>query len=239
MYTNDLYLENNYEPELSLGNNYGYTINENKIHINVDKINNNRDKDNISGSLSIELWALPEFYDGSHFSNAHCMTSVDIGEIYGQHFLENCQYDLTLDNPPAGVWNLCLMLREFNGIGYETKDYRNFNVPYFVDLKSNIVSDNVVSCNIKEESKCINELETYNINNKKIVKKTTPKVTKSIEKISLNSASESDIVKIKGVSKNLASLIVANRPYKSTDELLKVKGVGKKLLENILEQAKI
>lgn len=235
IYTNDSFLGNCNHPELSLGSNCGYTINEKQIQINIDKIYNNREISNISGSLSVELWALAEVYNGKYFSNAYCMANIMIGEISGQHFLENCQYNLPFTNPPSGTWQLCLMLREYNGEAYETIDYCNFNIPYFVD--------NIIAI----EPKCINELEIYKSNDEKIekkitktsTKKTASKDSKVVEKIDLNTAKEEEITKIKGISWKLASLIFSSRPFKSSDDLMKIKGIGKKLLDTILEQAKI
>lgn len=239
IYENNLYLEDNSSGQIFM-NNCGYMMNENQIQINIEEICNNRDISNLSGSLSVELWALSEIYNGNSFSNAYCMANVMIGEILGQHFFKDCQYNLPYSNPPLGNWQLCLMLREFNGQIYETVDYCNFNNPYFVDCKSNIFSDKTIST----ESKSVNELETDKLNknitnreddNKEII----VKVSKIINKINLNTASEEEIVKIKGVSGKLANLIFNNRPFKTSDELMKLKGIGKKLLNTILEQAEI
>lgn len=155
---------NNYQPELTLGANSGYTINEDRIEITIDEIKNNRDINNISGSLAIELWALKDAYDGNSFANSHCMASTTIGEIQGQHFLENCNYDLILNTAPAGKWNLSLMLREYNGQDYVTVDYRNFEVPYIVEDEVaqelcqeeaiKIEKEAEVKVESKKESKC-------------------------------------------------------------------------------------
>lgn len=216
MYVNDLYLENN--KELTLGINCGYIINQNEIQINIDQINNNRNADNISGSLSVELWALPEIYNGENILNSHCICSTTIGEIYGEHFLQNCQYNLNFDNPPAGSWNLCLMLKEYNGEYYETVDYCNFNVPYIVDEKANIDLITETKIDDKEEVNVDITCET---------------------KINLNSANKEQFSQIKGITGKLRTLIMANRPYKSVDDLIKLKGIGKKTLEKILEQCEI
>ncbi len=235
-YTSNFYLGNNNSGQLLL-NNCSYIIIEDQIQINIDKICNNREIFNLSGSLSIELWALAESYDGKSFSNAYCMANIMIGEIFGQHFLENCQYNMSFRNPPSGNWQLCLMLREFNGEVYETVDYCNFTIPYIIDSKSDI-SPNI---NNSLESKDTIYKSEDKRNEKKVVNdnKIVVKVTKVIEKINLNTASEEEIAKIKGISGKLANLILNSRPFESSNDLIKLKGIGKKLLTTILEQSEI
>jgi competence protein ComEA len=53
----------------------------------------------------------------------------------------------------------------------------------------------------------------------------TPSAEKSA-KVNLNTADEKDIAAAKGVGDKLAKELVANRPYKTWDEVSKVKGVG-------------
>ncbi len=193
MSTNDLYLKNN--KELTLGINCGYIINQNEIQINIDQINNNRNAGNISGSLSIELWALPEIYNGENILNSHCICRTTISEIYGEHFLQNCQYNLNFDNPPAGSWNLCLMLKEYNGEYYETVDYCNFNVPYIVttevvDTKLEVSSDKESKINLNlADEKQISKIK--GINRKLVSLIINNRPFKSVD----------DLMKLKGIGK--------------------------------------
>lgn len=193
MSANDLYLKNN--KELTLGINCGYIINQNEIQINIDQINNNRNAGNISGSLSIELWALPEIYNGENILNSHCICSTAISEIYGEHFLQDCQYNLNFDNPPAGSWNLCLMLKEYNGEYYETVDYCNFNVPYIVttevvDTKLEVSSDKESKINLNlADEKQISKIK--GINRKLVSLIINNRPFKSVD----------DLMKLKGIGK--------------------------------------
>lgn len=61
--------------------------------------------------------------------------------------------------------------------------------------------------------------------------------------LDVNSASESDLTKLKGIGPVRAKAIVAyrqqNGPFKSVDDLEKVKGIGKKILAQIKDQVTI
>ncbi|MBK6714904.1 MAG: helix-hairpin-helix domain-containing protein [Burkholderiales bacterium] len=52
-------------------------------------------------------------------------------------------------------------------------------------------------------------------------------------RVSLNTASAEELAAIKGLSKKLATAIVAARPFKSVEALLEVKGMGPKLLQKL------
>ncbi|MGF1452315.1 MAG: hypothetical protein ACFB21_09625 [Opitutales bacterium] len=85
---------------------------------------NPRVEDNVSGSLSLELWALPEpFRDGA--PEGHCIGQLLQGTLPGQEK----RTDLRLRYLPAelggGAHYLALLLREWNGKTYLTRDYRN------------------------------------------------------------------------------------------------------------------
>ena len=58
----------------------------------------------------------------------------------------------------------------------------------------------------------------------------------SQNKINLNNATLSELIKITGVGEKTAQEIINSRPFCSLDDLLKVKGIGEKTLEKIKEQ---
>ncbi len=116
----------------------GYRIHNNQISINVSAIKNNRNFDNISGTLALELWALRQPYRNEQFDGV-ALAGTALGEIYGQHFVGPCVYDLQFHEPPTGQWYLCLMLREWTEMGYVTRDAVNFDVPYVASWKPSII----------------------------------------------------------------------------------------------------
>ncbi|MBF0265464.1 MAG: helix-hairpin-helix domain-containing protein [Gammaproteobacteria bacterium] len=238
------------EHELKL-NHCGYTIEENRIKVNIGNISNHRDINNISGTLSIEIWALEKTYIGGNF-NGHCMAATSIGEISGQHYLQNCYYDLIFHDLDSGIWHITLMLREWTDNGYVTRDFVNFDLPYSVNKNNISDQDNkIVSLNdyqrpgitktVKTQKRKIKQDEALksvvksNIEKSRKTSKKKKDKIKASNKININKANIEEIADVKGVSKKLAEQIVSGQPYKTLDELLKVKGIGKKFLERISE----
>lgn len=62
------------------------------------------------------------------------------------------------------------------------------------------------------------------------------KITNLQQKIDLNSAPVSSLIKIVGIGEKTAQEIINSRPFCSLDDLLKVKGIGQKNLQKIKEQ---
>ena len=150
---------------LNIDGNVGYFIDNDRVIINIDGIRSDRAEGNVSGTLSLELWALNTPYAGQDFEG-QALAGTQIGEMLGQHYLAGCEYDLIFSAPGAGQWTLCLMLREWNGEQYETRDYRNFDVPFIVEADLRLVeteqndeaSDtNVVDINSKRDAEALNK----------------------------------------------------------------------------------
>ena len=71
--------------EISLNGRAAYNLVNDHISIDVEEIANNRNAGNTSGTLSLELWALPTPYLGGAFSG-HLLAGCEIGTLQG----ENC-----------------------------------------------------------------------------------------------------------------------------------------------------
>lgn len=135
---------------LTLSGSNGYSIQGDRVILSVSEIANHRNFDNSSGSLSLELWALNRPYFGGHFDGVP-LAGTQIGCVQGQHLLVNGQYDLPFTAPGAGSWILTLMLREWDGQGYVTRDHVSFAQPYVVERKAvaavQAQADNVITVN--------------------------------------------------------------------------------------------
>lgn len=155
MYATSSQIPDPHIPALTIRGTYGYTLRNGNININIGEIANQREQGNISGTLSIELWALKQAYDGGNF-NGFPVAGTTIGEIYGQHYISPLNFDLAFQAPPPGTWYLTLMLREWNGVAYETRDFVNFAVPYTAETKPTIVrsaTDNIINVSFTETKK--------------------------------------------------------------------------------------
>ena len=240
--------------------NCAYAITADRVQISLDQILNPRDVNDISGTLAIELWALPQAYQGDEFTGV-ALASTEIGSIFGQHSLNQCEYDLVFTAPPQGSWNVTLMLREWTSVGYITRDFLNFPVPYEVASVEEVAPEVVATIEaiapevvatieaIAPEVAAPEVVETTEAVASDVVvvtapakKAAAPKKVKSkkaaatpASKLDWNTASEAEIAALKGVSSKLAATIVAARPFTGLDQVLAVKGMGKKLLDKLCD----
>ncbi|MCF2948057.1 helix-hairpin-helix domain-containing protein [Paraglaciecola aquimarina] len=116
----------------------GYRIHNNQISIDVSAIQNNRNAENISGTLALELWALRQPYYSGQFDGV-ALAGTAIGELLDQHYVGPSVYNLEFQEPPTGQWYICLMLREWTENGYITRDAVNFDLPYISTWKPSII----------------------------------------------------------------------------------------------------
>lgn len=119
-------------PSLALSGVNGYAIQGDRVVVTASEVSNNRSADNLSGTLSIELWALKAPYAGGDFSGM-ALAGTEIGRVSGQHFLSEVRHELPLRAPGEGCWFLTLMLREWEGSGFVTRDHVDFAQPYVVE----------------------------------------------------------------------------------------------------------
>jgi competence ComEA-like helix-hairpin-helix protein len=110
----------------------GYTFGDGSVELSVGGIENPRAEGNISGTLALELWALPTAYTGGAFEG-NLVSSVQIGSLAGQSEWSSLTLNAAANPLPAGSWNLSLMLREWSPVGFVTRDYVNFVLPYVVE----------------------------------------------------------------------------------------------------------
>ena len=107
----------------------GYDIQGARVQISVERVENPRAASNRSGTLSLELWALPAPYAGGRFQG-HYLAGVEIGSVNGQRELALQPIELAFAAPPAGNWHIVLMLREWTAGGFVTRDFANFATPF-------------------------------------------------------------------------------------------------------------
>jgi DNA uptake protein ComE-like DNA-binding protein len=107
----------------------GYHIEGGRAQISVERVENPRAAENRSGTLSLELWALSAPYAGGRF-HGHHLAGVQIGSVNGQSELTLQPIDLAFAAPPAGNWQIVLMLREWTAGGFVTRDFASFATPF-------------------------------------------------------------------------------------------------------------
>jgi len=247
----------NTQPEFALNNaslqltgNCGFNINNNRVVINIDSITSQRAADDISGTVAIELWALKQPYQGGSFSGV-ALASTSIGEVLGQHFIADCRYDLLFNEPPAGTWYLTLMLREWTGNGYQTRDFVNFATPYTASWVPTVVQGtpaNVIKASFNETEKS-NKAEakaeapqpaaqpaTKAAPAKEVTGKATAKTAKPVaEKAVAEKKPVAEKAAAKPAPAKAAAAITVNLNKASADEIAAINGVSGKLAARLVE----
>jgi DNA uptake protein ComE-like DNA-binding protein len=218
-----------------LGGATGFSLAEDSVTLNVDTIDNPRAADNLSGSLSLELWA---FADDK--PEGIPLAGANLGSLAGQ----NSWYELAIDTPltakPAGTWNIALLLREWTNAGYVTRDFANFALPVSwaaeVTPKAEAAPEAKPTAKPAAAPKAVEPkaVEPKAAAPKAAAAKAAAKpAAASPASVSVNKASVAELVAVKGLPKAVAAAIVAARPFKTLDELVKVKGMGVKMLDKL------
>jgi competence ComEA-like helix-hairpin-helix protein len=212
----------------------------------VDQVENPRSEANRSGTLSLELWALPAPYTGGRFQGHH-LAGVEIGFLDGQKQWEMQPIDLAFSPPPAGAWHIVLMLRESTAYGFVTRDFASFATPF-------VTTPPVEKTSAKEVTKSV-ALVAPAAPAKEITKSVVPVAliapaapvkapvkapVQALPKgVSVNTARVEELTAVNGLTQKLAEGIVKKRPFASLDDLRKVKGLGEKILAKVRSGLKL
>ncbi|HEY5894210.1 MAG TPA: helix-hairpin-helix domain-containing protein [Chthoniobacterales bacterium] len=226
-----------------------YRINDSRAEISVEKIESPRGTKNLSGTLSLELWALPSRYQGGAFQGVS-LAGVAFDSLAGQKEYQSRSFDLPFTAPPAGTWQLTLMLREWTAAGYVTRDFANFKQPYV--QQPAVAELPVAKAPVAEAAPApvaeIAPAPVAEIAPAPVaevapapVAEVAPAATQSraanaaqpVGLVSINHASAAELSKVKGLPEKVAKAIIANRPFDSLDELKNIKGMGAKLLAKV------
>jgi competence ComEA-like helix-hairpin-helix protein len=224
----------------------GYRLDGARAQISVARIRNPRPEANRSGTLSLELWALPAPFAGGRFQGCH-LAGVEIGSVNGQGELALRPIDLALTPPPPGYWQIVLMLREWTAAGFVTRDFANFATRYF---SAPVVEEAPAPMPVVEKpSVPIAEKLPVLV----VAKPAAPVVAKaavsaqpakaaadgSATRVSVNTARVEELAGVKGLSTKLAEGIVRKRPFASLDDLRRVKGLGANILAKVRSSLKL
>jgi len=231
--------ESFYQPRLS--GNVSCTLAEGTAVIAIDAITNPRAADNLSGTLTLEVWALDVPYAGGAWAGSP-VASVIVGVLAGGNQWTNCLFNVPAALPTAGA-ALTVMLREWTPAGYVTRDYRNIAAaPVQVEKTA------MPAVDIAEKAKTkIQVAETAPEKAQAPVAKVEKPVPEAVKKparkaaaskpaakaVSVNRASEAELLAVKGLPPSVARAIIAARPFATLDEVCKAKGMGPKMLAKL------
>ena len=118
----------------------GYRIDDDHVVLEAAAIHSPRANDNISGSLSLELWAVTHPYRGGRV-DGHLLGRTDLGRLAGQESLTAIAARTPFTPPAPGEWEVVMTLCEWTeAAGYVTRDHARFAIPYLVVSEPTIVS---------------------------------------------------------------------------------------------------
>jgi len=204
--------------------------------LTVDAIENPRAEDNLSGTLALEIWALDAPYAGGSWQGVP-VASMILGVLGGGNALTDCNFVVPAA-APEGPGVLTLMLREWGPTGYVTRDYCNLSLeaPAKTKAKPKAAAKKAAAKEEAPKAKVKAKAEPKPVaKESKAPAKATAKAAKALvaKGVAVNTASEAELLAVKGLTTAVTKAIIAGRPYASFDDLGKVKGVGPKLLTKL------
>ena len=199
----------------------GFELGDGSATLHAAGITNPRAPDNLSGTLSLELWALTAPYTSGKPDGVQLAAS-QLGCLGGQQAWHDVRVDAPVASKPAGSWHLAMLLREWTPIGFVTRDYANFALPVSWPEAAEAPVEATAEAKPGKAGKASSKSK-----DKDKSSKAKPAA------VSINTASAAELAAVKGLSKTVAAAIVAARPFAGIDELLKVKGLGPKLLDKL------
>ena len=116
--------------DVRFGGNVGYSYVGNVVALTADRVTNFA-TGGTSGTLRMELWALPAPYSGSGNFVGYKLAQYSLGQLSGGFQFSNVNSgNVAFLYPPNGTWNLVMFLTEYTAgalnDGYTARDYRNF-----------------------------------------------------------------------------------------------------------------
>ena len=115
---------------VTFGGTVAYSYSGSTAILTADRVQNSDATGSTSGTLKMELWALPAPYAGAAISG-YKMAQYTLGTLGGQfQFLNVNSGTIAFVSPPSGTYYVAMILTEFtdnplNG-GYTPRDYVNF-----------------------------------------------------------------------------------------------------------------
>lgn len=225
-----------------------FSLSEDGVTLAVERVSNPRTEDNLSGSLALELWALPAPYQAGE-PEGQPLVSVALGSLAGQQAWQDLAFTQTLASHPVGTWHIALLLREWSAKGYVTRDFSNFPLPVTwnaapaaaAPVEEAPAEEAPAAAAVAEEApakaaESAAKPATPATKAKPAAPVTKPKAaaaTVAQAGVSINTATAAELAAVKGLSKAVAAAIVAARPFKRLDELVGVKGMGVKSFDKL------
>lgn len=217
------------------------TLVDASVELAIETISNPRVAGNLSGTLCLEVWALEAPYAGGSWAGSP-VASLVLGVLAGDSAWTDCRFTVPAALPEGGA-ALTVMLREWTPAGYVTRDYRNFAaVPLLAEVAPAAAVDMLplVESKVAVAEKPGKMVKASAADLKKDTLEGTEKPVKkvvgakvAVKKVSVNKASESELLAVKGLPPSVARAIIAARPFATLEDVCRAKGMGPKMLAKL------
>ena len=188
----------------------GYQLHGDEAVLVADGIANPRLDGNVSGTLSLSLWAFPE---AGASADGLCLAAAELGSVSGQFWLPDVESRVAFSAPPVGRYRLAMLLSEWTADGYVARDRREFDALYERRAPAPVAPAEALRLVPKS------------------VETSAPAPASGL--VSIQTASADELAKVKGLTLKLAQEIVKARPFASLADLIRVRGIGEKTIERL------
>jgi competence protein ComEA len=212
----------------------GYHVQGEEVVLQADGIRNPRARDNLSGTLSLELWAFPE---SGPATEAVRLAAAELGCLAGQADLPEIERRVAFTEPPAGRFQLVLLLGEWTfAHGYVTRDRRDFVNRYERELAP---AAPLPPLRPTERLRLVPPRPQEDEDAKAASPIAAARTGTDDAPVSLQTGSLEELAGIKGLNLKLAKEIIKERPFSSVAELVRVRGIGPKTVARLEHLVKV
>jgi DNA uptake protein ComE-like DNA-binding protein len=210
----------------------------------VGGISNPRSSENISGSLSLQVWATALPYAGGPLTGIR-LASVSLGQLQGQAAFDAQTFSLSAEAVAQGLPGRAVVLVEWTQTGELIRDFRALGdvqseaiaAPVAVAAAEPIVAVEPVAVAVAEPVAVAKPAPVTQVaadTKQAAVAEPAPVAEPSSStRLSLNAATEAEIARAAGITAKLAAQISRKRPIRHFEDLLAVRGVGEKTLQKL------
>jgi hypothetical protein len=234
----------------------GYDVQGREVVLQADGIFNPRPDANLSGTLSIELWAFP--VSGSSTEGLRLAVS-ELERLAGGCELPAIERRVAFNEPPVGRYQLALLLCEWTlAHGYVARDRRDFGAIYehaAPELPASSQALPPVAVPVAPAAAVVAvpapvPAPARPVDRLRLVSPAAPAAAAAAEPearapaeiatkpqvagpVSIQTADVEQLARVKGLNLKLAKEIVKARPFTSVADLIRVRGLGQKTIDRL------
>jgi competence ComEA-like helix-hairpin-helix protein len=241
------YAEPQMFPGPYLSGDVGYRLDGAEVVLEADGIFNPRSDGNLSGTLSLELWASPT---SGGPGEAVRLAAAEIEPVGGQSSGPAIERRVAFSAPPIGRFRLALLLCEWTvAHGYVTRDRRDFAVDYERAAAALAAAAPVAVVPAPAPAipaapaRAVEKLRLVPAASEPAVAVATDLAvpapareaspSRAARRISIQTATVDELARVKGLNLKLAQEIVKARPFTALAQLIRVRGIGEKTIRRL------